>query len=268
MATGTPGRTPSPEDILEAGHPGRPSTQLSAGGEALCRFKVRWDPYKYKRLAGLGNPKVSKAHRPWQLRPGVPAVQLAGASPGTTLRTGRAGQKWGLCRGWGWGGPSRSCTQRGPHVPACTLPVAAGLWGPDTLERVRKDCGWAGWVVARTGDCGHSELVTQGDGSRSARPQLGLKGVRTDGIQRCPQKGFLSIPPAYRQTSAPFSSAPGAGALAALHPCGDSQAMGRESTHRPATLPFVFIKTGFEIQILPHGHQGWPSCKQPPDFLL
>lgn len=38
-------------------------------------------------------------------------------------------------------------------------------------------------------------LVTQGDGSRSTRPRLDLKAVRTDRIQRRQQKGFLLTPP-------------------------------------------------------------------------
>lgn len=37
-------------------------------------------------------------------------------------------------------------------------------------------------------------LVTQGDGSRSARPRPDLKGLRTDRIQRRQQKGFLLTP--------------------------------------------------------------------------
>lgn len=37
-------------------------------------------------------------------------------------------------------------------------------------------------------------LVTRGDGSRSARPRLDLKGLRTGRIQRRQQKGFLLTP--------------------------------------------------------------------------
>ena len=55
-------------------------------------------------------------------------------------------------------------------------------------------------------------LVTQGDGSRSARPRLDLKEVRTDRIQRRQQKGFLLTAPDFNSFLLCTRAGAGAGA--------------------------------------------------------
>lgn len=89
-------------------------------------------------------------------------------------------------------------------------------------------------------------LVTQGDGSRSARPRPDLKGLRTDRIQRRQQKGFLLTP----ADADSLLLQPHAGASAALCP------------PRERKLPLApdlaarSLNTGPEIRALPHGHHG------------
>lgn len=111
----------------------------------------------------------------------------------------------------------------------------------------------------------YSELVTQGDGSRAARPQLGLKEVRTDGIQRCPQKGFLSTPTDFNSFLLRAPTIPHWRHGPAASPRVTTRTQKESCPTGPHPYDLFFLKTGFEIQILPHGQQCQPGgpCELP-----
>ena len=98
-------------------------------------------------------------------------------------------------------------------------------------------------------------LVTQGDGSRSARPRPDLKEVRTGRIQRRQQKGFLLTPTGLSL----FSSHPNAGAPAGA--ASPRRQHDHKKTRRKVTPSAtawrsdLFFKIGLEIQTLPHRHR-------------
>ena len=97
-------------------------------------------------------------------------------------------------------------------------------------------------------------LVTQGDGSRSARPRPDLKEVRTDRIQRRQQKGFLLTPTGLSL----FSLHPNASGPAGAASPGRHHDHEKESHAASPQLGNLFSKIGLEIQNLSHRHPRRP----------
>lgn len=214
-------------------------------------------------LAGFGDPKVSKTHLPlgaaaWgkagatRLPPALPVS----ASLTTTLRLAVRPPSWGGLdrngvfagrRWWGRGGPSRSCTQRGPSRsflhPACGC-RALGAQDPRR--------GQEGLWVGRLGGCQDRRLWTfraghPGRWQPLRPPSAGLERSENRRNSKMPTKG-LPVDTNRLRLLSPLHP------VLAPWPCcipqDDNQATERKSTHRPPTLRFVFLKIGFEIQIL------------------